>query len=172
MIDSDKQAKLFARYAPRLKTWLEAKNMPPHVWTKFAVFTDHEQEQLLPELERLDPNQNSLAEVIDLLAALSKRDGKNSIFGDIPHTFAAKDVDALKISLKQRRYPRLMSQKAEFDSLIDDFGLPKGISVTPSAFFENDSLEIRLKARSAEELGKLIDLIQKKDWEAVFKVVS
>ncbi len=106
--------KIVSRFNPKLLDWLQ--KYPSFIWPKFAPFSPDAQETIVDTLKPLRPGQNLLAEIIDLLSGIAKRNGVEEALKELTKAATAGSLDEVRDALKTCRYPRLMEKQREFGS--------------------------------------------------------
>lgn len=94
----------------------------------------------------------------------------------IPQVIAAEEVQAiiraeritpsqkaerLKEWLWQKRYPRYVAAKGQFEELLKQAALPDGVTLRHSPFFQDDQLQLTVNFRSAVEFDARLDAVQR-----------
>lgn len=155
------------------------REVPPHVAKKLLLFSQGERAKILDELSRLPLNQNNLADILDLLAEISRRDRVSAstiVLGGIVATKEIidpyKKIDGLKEFLRQKRFPLYHEKKRRFEEAVKKLRLPETASVTPSPFFEETLVEMKATLRSEEDLKKLVEAMKAETWTEIFEVIS
>ena len=162
-----------------LQKYLEQKKSPDFLIKKWFRFKKDECSKIFSLLHTFPLNQNKWAEILDFLHDISKRDQKSandllletlkeieSESGDI-----FSKTELLRENLKQKRYPRLVSKKEDFEKKLKELKLPKEVSCEPHPFFENDTIEIKIKAQEKTNLKKIFEELSDKDWKGIFEVI-
>ena len=155
------------------------RRIPAHVTKKFSLFPAEDRERLVDLLETLPLNQNNLAEILDLLSEISRRDGVSAV-GIVEEGLGAtrtiadpyKKIDPLKDFLRQKRFPLYHQKKVRFDTAIEKLNLPGSVWVNPSPFFEESFVEIRGKVEKGDDLKRLIEILESPAWTEIFEVIK
>ena len=83
-------------------------------------------------------------------------------------------ASALIDKLRELRYPRLTRTRATLEAAVAAMRLPKGVTVVLPKDLSSDELMIRLTARTAAELDKLLAALaeRKEEINALFKTLG
>ena len=82
------------------------------------------------------------------------------ILDDLLNSGENNNKDKIRYTLKCRRYPALIRSEDKFSDLIKKLKLPKNINISHSPYFENNFIEIIIRASKESQLKELKDLFE------------
>lgn len=146
----------------------ENKEISKQVLRRLAKFPKGVSEKITNILSLFSINQNTLAEILDCLLEISKRDAVEA--SDLLEQLLGKTngddvhrVQLLREDLKSLRYPRYQGLLQDFAEKIKKLKLPLGVSVSATPYFEDNDLHIQARLSNREERDRLIEVLKKLD---------
>ncbi len=143
--------------------------LPLNVASRFLKIKSSD--KIVSLLQPLSLNQNSLADVLDLLLELSRKESKTVatlLEEHLSHLPGAQKGELLRKRLKENRHPRYQQKLVTFEkgvqALVSSSSV-KNIQINPAPYFEEDYVELKVRLHDQNDRKKLIELLQKKDWE-------
>ncbi|MBN2413594.1 ParB N-terminal domain-containing protein [candidate division KSB1 bacterium] len=85
-------------------------------------------------------------------------------------TFAQK-TERFKNLLWEKRYPRYMKVKQEYNTVLKSAKLPPGLNILHAPFFEGDSYNVHFEFKSEQEFIQKIQLLQSVSDKGILKVL-
>lgn len=118
-------------------------------------------------LSNLNLNKNQQRQFLDLMLDISQRDRCSiaaimsesrfqAIYADSRLNSPVKADKVLRL-LRERRFPRLAQAEKAFRSSVARLGLPDGVSIQASPYFESPQYKLEVLFTDGEELRKKID---------------
>lgn len=139
---------------------------------RFWRFPVAEISEMARSLLNLHLNQNRVLEILELLYDIGKRENLSpgtvlrQALTEVPRgQNPGTREQALRDRLRQRRHPLYERARADFAARVKRLSPPRGVTVSPTAFFEDDSVEIRAKLSSHEERRQLVRMLNDDIWE-------
>jgi hypothetical protein len=127
--------------------------------------------------------QNKQRELLDDLWGLVRRDDVTvrSVLrgGAIGESLSSEVLSPLQKAnrvrglLRKLRYPALSAHQEEFDAALRQMGRPREIVIQPTAFFEDESVNVSFRFKSVDELRdrlkKLEQLVSRPELRGLFR---
>lgn len=133
-------------------------------------------DRLAPFLQALNPNK--LKEIIEGLVDVARRDGTTAspvlaqMLSHVDVGLPSRErLEKFREELRKMRFPRLEQKKHDFEKAVKQLGLPAGIKVTTSPFFEDPVVDVNFKFASLEEKKKIADALTQADFTEIFKIL-
>jgi ParB-like chromosome segregation protein Spo0J len=150
---------------------------------KLSALSPEDRKDLLSFFSPLKLGENRLRELLTLFEEISQRD--QCTIREITHRqqiqailsqknlTASQRTERIKNVLMDLRYPRMRQMEDEFEKKRRDLGLPPGISLFHSPFFEGKELRVDFKFETLEEyqsiLSSLSQIANKKEFQEMIK---
>jgi ParB-like chromosome segregation protein Spo0J len=143
-----------------VRRYAHEKEIPFGLLESFLRFGDADRSRLLPLLYPL--GQNKQRELLDDLWGVVRRDRvavksvlRGGAIGESQRSEALSPLqraDRVRGHLRKLRYPALSTQQEAFDAALRMLGRPGEIVIQPSPFFEDESVSVSFRFKSAGEL--------------------
>lgn len=104
-------------------------------------------------------NNNESRQVVQYISETALKDLK-SVLEVINEAEIAIEGDKIhrnqfRAELKRLRYPDLCAVEEKVKNRVKDLGLPKGVNLVINQYFEANDIELRIKAKSSDEILKI-----------------
>lgn len=157
-----------------IRALAEARHVPQSHVARWLAMDADSRRALLEHAQALKLRTGQIVAALDLLDEIGVRDhapastilARAGVRGAIAHkgsgpARAAAFLDALRAI----RFPRLGRALARISAQIAELGLPRGISVVLPRELGSDELVVRLSARTAEDMTRLVRALAAKEKE-------
>ena len=171
--------KTMLKLSDEVLSFISRRDFPLPVARKFLSFPQADRNDLVILLDDLILNQNKLAEVLDALNDISKRDGLRVIeilqtcLKEIPANLDPPSrTQKVREFLAMQRRPRLEKKKQEFETLVRALKLPPHAQLNSAPFFEDAFVELKVRLSSEKDIQGLQNSFKNSEsWERIFKIL-
>lgn len=160
---------------------VEEKDYPLAVALSLLRFPPRDRRVLMPLLRPL--GRNKAKEILDEIWEIGVRDSLSASrilrrpeireILDSAGLSPLQKAERVRLLIKRWRFPHLRAKEKAFAAACRRLGLPPGVSLQPTPFFESEDLTIAVRFRSREELearlGQLIEIAGSESMSGLFK---
>lgn len=162
-----------------IETYLMVGGLTSLLTKRILRIPEEDRAEVFDALSCLKPNQNKWVQILDWLYDISRRDGltvKKVLIDSLlplegfnnPH----ERLDALRDRLEGIRFPEYRKQMEAFEGVVAKLDLPRTIQMTPSPYFEDNSVEIRCHLSNDQQRRELIEALSRDEWKSLFEMLS
>jgi len=170
-------------YPTALRKWAAEHHIPQAAVDRWLELGESDAMALLTVARDLRLRTGQLLSALEMLAEIGVREGQGAAsvlardeLRPIIHGGGSRPAraSALIDKLRELRYPRLTRTRATLEAAVAAMRLPKGVTVVLPKDLSSDELMIRLTARTAAELDKLLAALaeRKEEINALFKTLG
>jgi hypothetical protein len=171
-----------ARMEDEIKRYVVEEKVSRTNIRRLASMSPEDRKAVLAVIAPLNLGENSLREILTLIEEISRREKQPLALlaghPEIRSLLSQKDLtrsqrtDRVKKALMGLRYPRMHRLEEEFEEKRKALGLPTGVSLIHSPYFESKGLKIQFEFESLEEYGSILASLSALPSKREFKALA
>lgn len=169
---------LLPTFPEEVKLWLVRHGIPLFALKRLQSWSVEECQPLVLALARLDLGQNHVAQILDLLNLVAKKNRESPAIIFQKALDATQDLTgknrhaAIRDLLQSWRYPQLSQKEATFALAAQELKPPAGVQIKASPYFEGDYCELNVRLHTTEDIRRLAQWLSEADFRKIFDVIK